>query len=529
MAGLLGMMPIDLARPKINNADGSFSTERTITIEADGRHYLIPTIVGGRQHSPDDAINLWKSGKNNHVGDFGSAQEAESAAVARSKQIGQVRGKPMGLLDGLNDPMAMGLLGAGAALLQPRRVGFGDAINAFQQHAVGTQGRNEARRMHDAQLENILAQAAQRKALAAKGIDGTAPSNIREWQEFQRMSPEQQAQYINMKRASVYKEIEGVQNQMPALPGQAPRPLTTVEREAQARAFIRGSEQNAVETEKARFNFVDGYDDATQRPVQRNVLGMVNQSSPRFPNYDPSRAAPNAGMGNRFLDAYRAQGGTPEQLAQAEGEIGGIRTPGAPQGGAPGMFPKGPTPRVAASNRAREEGNTQWLKSTYQPVVDSDAKAGDMLTSVGVARQAMQGLGTTGWGAEAQTKAASVLGRLGFENAKEYAANSEVFQQAAMSRLWTTLNDAKGPQTEGDAARAAQTFAKLTNTPKANEFILDLAQATAERDKIKANFYRQMYPKVRDGDGDLTGVDRLWSQHAPSIWSNPNMKKWGVK
>jgi hypothetical protein len=426
----------------------------------------------------------------------------------------------MGLLDGyLNDPMAMGLLGAGAALLQPRRVGFGDAINAFQHQAVGTQGRNELRRMHEAQLENILAQAAQRKALAAKGIDGTAPSNIREWQEFQRMSPEEKAQYINMKRAGVFKEVEGVMNQMPALPGQAPRPLTTVEREAASRGFIKGAEENAVQTERARFDLTKTYDDASQREVLRPRLGMIDQGAPRFPTYDPSKVGPNAGLGNRFLDAYRAQGGSPQDLARAEGEIGGIRIPGAPGG-----IPTGPAPATAASNKAREEANTQWLKSSYQPAVDADSKAGDMLVSVGVARKALTGL-NTGWGTETQAAAANVLGALGFDKAKDYAGNAQVFQQSAMTRLWTTLNDAKGPQTEGDAARAAQTFAKLSNTPDANAFILDLAQATAEREKMRSNFYKQMYPKVRE-KGDLTEVDRLWSQNAPSIWSNPNMKKW---
>lgn len=86
-----GGRPIDLSRPRIDNADGSFSTERTITIEADGRHYNIPTIVGGRQRSEDEAIRLWEQGQNQEVGVFRSQSEAEAAARARSERIGQVR------------------------------------------------------------------------------------------------------------------------------------------------------------------------------------------------------------------------------------------------------------------------------------------------------------------------------------------------------------------------------------------------------------------------------------------------------
>jgi hypothetical protein len=78
-------------KPIVQNADGSFSTERTITVEADGRHYLIPTIVDGKARPPDEAVELWKKGTNKAVGDFATAAEAETAAKARSAAIGQAR------------------------------------------------------------------------------------------------------------------------------------------------------------------------------------------------------------------------------------------------------------------------------------------------------------------------------------------------------------------------------------------------------------------------------------------------------
>jgi hypothetical protein len=81
-------LPIEIGKPVLRNPDGSVSTEKTITIEADGKHYLIPTIVYGKQLSADNAVKLWRSGKNQAVGVFGSADEAEQAARARSTSIG---------------------------------------------------------------------------------------------------------------------------------------------------------------------------------------------------------------------------------------------------------------------------------------------------------------------------------------------------------------------------------------------------------------------------------------------------------
>lgn len=82
---------IDTSRPKIENPDGSFSTEETITIEADGKWVNIPTIVDGKRVGEEQAVELFKSGKNRAVGEFPTLPEAENAARARSEDIGKVR------------------------------------------------------------------------------------------------------------------------------------------------------------------------------------------------------------------------------------------------------------------------------------------------------------------------------------------------------------------------------------------------------------------------------------------------------
>lgn len=86
---------IDRSRPIIENSDGSFSTERTITasFNEDGQEvfYNIPKIVDGRDVGEEEAIRLFQSGENKPVGRFGSLADAESAAVSRSARIGEVR------------------------------------------------------------------------------------------------------------------------------------------------------------------------------------------------------------------------------------------------------------------------------------------------------------------------------------------------------------------------------------------------------------------------------------------------------
>lgn len=92
--GPRGMTPEQVAqnKPRINNADGSVSTERTITIEADGKHYNIPTIVNGKQLTPDEAVAAWRAGKNKEVGVYDTQDEATAAARQRSDDIGKAIG-----------------------------------------------------------------------------------------------------------------------------------------------------------------------------------------------------------------------------------------------------------------------------------------------------------------------------------------------------------------------------------------------------------------------------------------------------
>lgn len=78
------MTPAPQDVPVIRNPDGSISTEKTITVGFDDRFYNIPTIVGGKQLSEEEAISAYRSGKSKASGSFSSIPEAVSAAKARS-------------------------------------------------------------------------------------------------------------------------------------------------------------------------------------------------------------------------------------------------------------------------------------------------------------------------------------------------------------------------------------------------------------------------------------------------------------
>jgi len=169
-------------------------------------------------------------------------------------------------------------------------------------------------------------------------------------------------------------------------------------------------------------------------------------------------------------------------------------------------------------------GNDDWIKNSYRPTLDAAKSADNMLTNV----QSLRNIDiNTGWGTEAKAAAANALSGLGIapKNAEMFAANAQKFQSQAMTRLWEVLNTAKGPQTEGDADRAKATFAALKNTNEANQFILDLAEANARRDKLKAQFYGEAMPVARDS-GYMTAVDRKWQQIQRSVWDDPIMAKW---
>lgn len=55
-ANVLGYL--SSGRPIVRNDDGTVSTHRNMRIEMDGRHWIVPTMFGGKAVHPDDAISI---------------------------------------------------------------------------------------------------------------------------------------------------------------------------------------------------------------------------------------------------------------------------------------------------------------------------------------------------------------------------------------------------------------------------------------------------------------------------------------
>lgn len=53
---------------------------RTITIEADGVFYIVPTIVNGRRYGYNDALRMWEEGQNPELGRYKTEEEALDVA-----------------------------------------------------------------------------------------------------------------------------------------------------------------------------------------------------------------------------------------------------------------------------------------------------------------------------------------------------------------------------------------------------------------------------------------------------------------
>ncbi len=493
----------------------------------------------------------------------------------------------MGLLDSfLNDPgtqLGIGLLAAGGPTTDPNRSGFGQRLAGAMQYVSGQQNEDLKQKMLKAQIDDVASQNALRQAQVLKAAqlqamtnglfggnaygagspgstpgasgnmgdstNGTTPAgggfaigvnpSVPMQQPAGQNFTQQQAaglRGVPLEKVAALKAAGGpdlidawklanVPTQLSAggytqLPGQAPQylpdPTKGVDFRNGAVSALPGSDVLATlagQQAAAQAGAKMPYDIQTDRARQFTQAQL-----------DPMKAI-NQNTGDTDYVSRLALSGAGQPGAAGAGGIslGGNVMPGT---AAPGA--QAPNQYIADRNPIKQQSqialNDNWIKSTYQPVKDAGNTATDLQNSI----QAMRGIDfNSGWGAENKANAAAFLEGLGLgtTNSKLYAANAQKFQSVAMDRLLTLLGAQKGPQTEGDATRAQQTWAKLNNTPEANAFILDFAQAKANMDQAKANFYDSALPVVQQ-KGDLTAADRAWRKVGYSVWNDPILQKW---
>ncbi|MDM0007895.1 hypothetical protein QTI51_24610 [Variovorax sp. J22G73] len=280
-------------------------------------------------------------------------------------------------------------------------------------------------------------------------------------------------------------------------------------------ANIKGRETQA--SEAARYPFTVGADRSRQ-------LTQAALDPQTYVGDDD-----NSYSGTRLQGVMASGGGPLIGLPPQAAQGGGATTSAGPLigrelGGGAGTARPFMTSRNPVTQQSRIALNDNWIKNSYQPTVESGRAASDALTNV----QALRSINmNTGWGAEAKASAAGVLAGLGVAPAsvEMFAANAQKFQSVAMDRLMKKQVEQKGTATEGDAKRIGQTYVALQNTPAANDFILDLAQAQANQDQRRAQFYEAALPLAQKA-GDLTRVDREWRKIQGSIWADPTLQRW---
>ena len=130
----------------------------------------------------------------------------------------------------------------------------------------------------------------------------------------------------------------------------------------------------------------------------------------------------------------------------------------------------------------------------------------------------------TGFATETQAKIANALTKLGVENAGQYATNAQAFQSFVRQNVLNEQKQQKGVQTEGDAQRIEETFARLSNTPDANKFLLATKRAVNNKAIKQQKFWNDWWTKNKTYEG----VEDAWlnGEGSKSIFDDPSMKKY---
>jgi hypothetical protein len=76
---------------KVKNPDGSFSSERTITVGMGNRHVNIPTMIRGKQLTDRQAVRAAKEVGIKRFPSFDTEKKAVAAAKRRSDRLGGKR------------------------------------------------------------------------------------------------------------------------------------------------------------------------------------------------------------------------------------------------------------------------------------------------------------------------------------------------------------------------------------------------------------------------------------------------------
>jgi hypothetical protein len=178
------------------------------------------------------------------------------------------------------------------------------------------------------------------------------------------------------------------------------------------------------------------------------------------------------------------------------------------------------------SEKAEQIGRGQSLVKNYEEVSNSARLAAKTLPAIDTNLSLLNQGFKTGFTAETQKSAASILSALGLPEATRYATNAQVFKANLNDLVLQKQLEQKGVQTAADADRITSTGAQLGNTVQANEFLLNVAKAQQKQAIEKRNFYDKWYQQNKTYDG----AENAWfnGQGGASIFDRPELKKYNV-
>lgn len=210
---------------------------------------------------------------------------------------------------------------------------------------------------------------------------------------------------------------------------------------------------------------------------------------------------------------------TGNTVGTTQADVMGIQ--GNPYAAQPSPVAEPKAPVVTAINpvvqKAGEDINTSWIKNEYDPAKAAGDSAKNAQNNIRILKSIDL---TTGFGTDAQKAAAGVLATFGIKDAAKYATNAQVFESKIYESLVKTLGDQKGPQTKEDFANIQKTYSRLQNTPQANQYLFDVAEAKAIQDQRKAGYYQKAaaMPQLR---ANLPEISNQWDKISGSIFDVP--------
>ena len=264
--------------------------------------------------------------------------------------------------------------------------------------------------------------------------------------------------------------------------------------------------------------------------IQTNVTPQ-GYTAGAVPGYAPATAsieraqAYGKGLGvAETTPAERLDVNTGQTVATTQAANMGLPQQGMPQ---QGVAPAQPVVTKASpiAQKAGEELNSNWIKTELEPAQLLGNSAQKSMDSIRVLRSTNI---DTGFGADAKAAAANVLTSLGVKDAEKYATNAQVFKTEIAKKLMDTMAAQKGAQSQADFENIRQTEASLKNTPQANSFIFDLAEAKAMQDQRKAAYFSKAaeIPQLRN---NLPAISNEWRKIEGSIFDLPSMRKYKAK